>query len=230
MINPCYSSPCANNGSCVPMGPFDYTCQCAVGYTGLTCEIDIDHCLSALCSNNSMCVDGVNSYECICYPDFMLDEDRCVNQMENQGKSAVAIIISCIANVGWQRALALYHNPGTPIPVTSSFATEAANGNKITIYYGVAAAVALTVIAIIAFTMALIVVIIKWRRKRIHCAHQGEGNWMNTCACTHAIGSPSASLYMQRSIALFMLINVSIHHAYKLTWFSHCSCNQSHFR
>ena len=25
---------------------------------------------------------------------------------------------------------------------------------------------------------------------------------------------------MQRSIALFMLINVSMHHAYKLTWFS----------
>ena len=87
VINPCYSSPCANNGSCVPMGPFDYTCQCAVGYTGLTCEIDIDHCLSIICPNNSMCVDGIDSYECICYPGFMLDEDRCVSQMENQGKS-----------------------------------------------------------------------------------------------------------------------------------------------
>ena len=69
----------------------------------------------------------------------------------------------------------LYHNPGTLIPVTSSFATEAANGNEI-IHYGVAAAVALTVIGIITFTVALTVVIIKWRRKRIHCVHQGEGN------------------------------------------------------
>ena len=89
VINPCDSSPCANNGSCSPVGPFDYTCQCAVGYTGLTCEIDNDHCLSVICPNNSMCVDGVNSYECICYPDFMLDEDRCVKPLENQGKSVV---------------------------------------------------------------------------------------------------------------------------------------------
>ena len=45
------------------------------------------------------------------------------------------------------------------------------------IRYGVTAAVALTVIAIITFTVVLVVVIIRWKRKRIHCAHQGEGNW-----------------------------------------------------
>ena len=36
-----------------------------------------------------MCVDGVNTYQCICFPDLELDaEGRCVSTplMENQGK------------------------------------------------------------------------------------------------------------------------------------------------
>ena len=49
------------------------------------------------------------------------------------------------------------------------------------IHYGVAAAAALTVIALITFTVVLVVVIIRWNRKRIHCAHQGEETGMNTC-------------------------------------------------
>ena len=58
VINPCDSSPCANNGSCVPgMGPprsrVDYTCQCAAGYTGPRCESNIDRCQLAVCPNNS---------------------------------------------------------------------------------------------------------------------------------------------------------------------------------
>jgi hypothetical protein len=41
----------------------DYTCQCAAGYTGSRCEVNVDDCTcqSAVCPNNSMCVDGVNS-------------------------------------------------------------------------------------------------------------------------------------------------------------------------
>ena len=94
VINPCDSSPCATSGSCVPgMGPLgvDYTCQCVAGYTGSRCEINIDDCQSAVCPNNSMCVDGVNSYQCICNPDFMQNGSRCVAmpvthaQKETQG-------------------------------------------------------------------------------------------------------------------------------------------------
>ena len=63
------------------MGAFDFISVCAVGYTGLTCVDDIDHCQSATCPNNSTCVhvDGVESFECICNPDFKLDgTNRCV--------------------------------------------------------------------------------------------------------------------------------------------------------
>ena len=86
--DPCNSSPCVNSGVCISVGPFDYTCQCAVGYTGSSCEANIDDCVSAICPNNSMCVDGVNSYKCVCYPNLELNaEGRCVSaSMGNQGK------------------------------------------------------------------------------------------------------------------------------------------------
>ena len=76
------------------MEPFDYTCQCIAGYTGPSCEVNIDDCLSAICPNNSMCVDGINSYECICYPNHDLDaRGRCVSTslMGNQGKSTMRV-------------------------------------------------------------------------------------------------------------------------------------------
>ena len=90
VINPCDSSPCANNSSCIPVGPFDNTCECTAGYTGPRCEVNIDDCQSAVCPNNSMCVDGVNDYKCICDPDFMQDGKKCVqnpvtSQEETQG-------------------------------------------------------------------------------------------------------------------------------------------------
>ena len=33
----CDLSPCANDGSCTSMGAYDFTLQCAVGYTRLNC-------------------------------------------------------------------------------------------------------------------------------------------------------------------------------------------------
>ena len=73
-INPCDSSPCANTGNCTSLGPFNYSCECAAGYTGSTCEVDIDECLMAVCPANSSCVDAVNSYMCVCNPGFKGDQ------------------------------------------------------------------------------------------------------------------------------------------------------------
>ena len=90
VINPCDSSPCFNDGSCTPVGQFDFICQCVAGYTGPTCEVNIDDCcVSATCPNNSMCVDRIDSYECVCNPNFELDGDKCVQitqtDSDNQG-------------------------------------------------------------------------------------------------------------------------------------------------
>ena len=78
----CDSSPCANDGSCTSMGAFNFTCQCAVGYTGCTCEVNIDDCVSVTCPSNSMCMDGVNSHVCTCLPGFMDVNGSCVLQTE----------------------------------------------------------------------------------------------------------------------------------------------------
>ena len=77
-ITACDSSPCANGGSCTPIEPFNFTCQCKVGYTGRNCEVNIDDCVSVTCPNNSVCEDGVNTFECICMPGFEEIDDLCV--------------------------------------------------------------------------------------------------------------------------------------------------------
>ena len=82
-IPACDSRPCANDGSCTSMGAFDFTCQCAVGYTGPTCEINIDDCVSVTCPCNSICVDGVNTFECTCLPGFEEVNGSCVLQIES---------------------------------------------------------------------------------------------------------------------------------------------------
>ena len=56
---------------CEPNGCQNFAnCTCFPGYTGEECEINIDDCLDAACPENSMCVDGVNSFTCQCLEGF----------------------------------------------------------------------------------------------------------------------------------------------------------------
>jgi hypothetical protein len=41
-------------------------CQCAAGYTGRSCETDINECSSSPCGNGGECVDGVDRFVCSC--------------------------------------------------------------------------------------------------------------------------------------------------------------------
>lgn len=52
----CAASPCLNGGTCVDLID-KYACFCKDGYTGKTCQDDIDVC-SATASNVSLCVNG----------------------------------------------------------------------------------------------------------------------------------------------------------------------------
>ena len=74
-VDPCASTHCANNGNCTAMGPLNYTCECALGYTGLNCEDEIDGCLTMTCPSNGICVNGSN---CVCLSGFQLNGELCV--------------------------------------------------------------------------------------------------------------------------------------------------------
>ena len=58
------ANPCSGNGEC-----FDqvnhYICVCMDGYTGSTCDINIDDCLHNPCIHGN-CTDDVNSFNCTC--------------------------------------------------------------------------------------------------------------------------------------------------------------------
>ena len=43
-----------------------FTCNCAPGYNGTTCENDIDECDPNPCQNGGICEDKINDYNCIC--------------------------------------------------------------------------------------------------------------------------------------------------------------------
>lgn len=70
---PNFDSPCYNGGSCVSntrtspgSSISNYSCLCPPGFVGSLCEINIDDCVEHQCQNGAMCVDGINSYKCLC--------------------------------------------------------------------------------------------------------------------------------------------------------------------
>lgn len=65
----CAPGPCHNGGTC-ENGWDGYTCHCPPGFTGTSCETNIDDCAAAPCLNGATCSDGVAGYTCACAPGF----------------------------------------------------------------------------------------------------------------------------------------------------------------
>jgi len=66
VVDGCDEDPCDNGGTCVSDGQGGQTCDCAAGYEGETCGVNIDDCADAPCQNNGDCQDGVDSFTCAC--------------------------------------------------------------------------------------------------------------------------------------------------------------------
>jgi hypothetical protein len=45
-------------------------CECIPGFTGKNCSENVDDCKSHVCLNGATCVDGLESYTCMCPPGF----------------------------------------------------------------------------------------------------------------------------------------------------------------
>ncbi|XP_066271846.1 fibropellin-1-like [Branchiostoma lanceolatum] len=65
----CASSPCKNGAVCVDL-LFQFSCTCAAGWDGPTCEGNVNECASNPCQHNGQCRDGVNGYTCSCTSDW----------------------------------------------------------------------------------------------------------------------------------------------------------------
>lgn len=52
--------------SCTGTAEPAYGCQCVPGYSGFSCQTNINECASAPCLNGATCADGINSFSCVC--------------------------------------------------------------------------------------------------------------------------------------------------------------------
>jgi protein crumbs len=85
-------NPCRNSGLCKDL--FNLRkCECAPGWEGEYCEINIDECVNNKdCGSNGQCVDGINSFSCACRDGFggpfcSIELDQCVSKpCKNNGK------------------------------------------------------------------------------------------------------------------------------------------------
>ena len=68
LVDPCITSPCLHGGACDgATGTAICTCDPDSGYTGTTCDADINECdISHECVHSSICMNVPGTYECDC--------------------------------------------------------------------------------------------------------------------------------------------------------------------
>ena len=75
------------------MGTFH--CACYPGFTGETCQTNIDDCVGVDCSGNGQCVDGMNKFTCEC--SFGFSGPLCSSEGKNQYFSHLnCLLLTCI--------------------------------------------------------------------------------------------------------------------------------------
>ncbi|KAK6195701.1 hypothetical protein SNE40_001073 [Patella caerulea] len=79
VINACNSDPCQNSGTCTQDGD-SFTCNCADGFTGETCETPVNACNSNPCLNSGTCTQDGNGFTCNCADGFT--GDTCESEYE----------------------------------------------------------------------------------------------------------------------------------------------------
>ena len=106
-----YPTFCENGSVCVNEVD-DFSCDCAIGFTGDLCEIDVDDCANTPCANGATCTDLVNAFECDCLPGYagttcQIDIDECdPNQCENSALCVDLVnAFECICPDGYDGTL-----------------------------------------------------------------------------------------------------------------------------
>ncbi|XP_037945488.1 protein serrate [Teleopsis dalmanni] len=127
----------------------DYTCACAPGWTGPSCEINIDECAGGPCEHGGTCIDLIGGFRCECPPEWtgdvcQMDVNECetayaIPTVQTTTTSSLAFIAALTA------ASSLSTKTSTSVSSSlSSSASASASASKSTIATGLAAAVAAT--------------------------------------------------------------------------------------
>ena len=91
------ASEAAHEIQCGDNGRYDErqsSCVCASGFSGESCEINVDDCAAVPCENQGECTDGVDSFKCSCADGFTgstceVNTDECASRpCENGGVCA----------------------------------------------------------------------------------------------------------------------------------------------
>ena len=96
----CVGAICENRALCVDHLN-GYTCNCADGYRGDTCELTIDECASSPCVNNGECLDSVASYTCSCEAGWEGDNCAVENHLCTADEAATcagSCVDDCVSN------------------------------------------------------------------------------------------------------------------------------------
>ncbi len=77
----CDAEPCQNDGTCTDGENGAFTCECAEGFEGDTCETNIDDCADEPCLNDGTCIDGIAEFTCECPEGF--EGDTCDTNIDD---------------------------------------------------------------------------------------------------------------------------------------------------
>ncbi|XP_017144221.1 protein serrate isoform X2 [Drosophila miranda] len=89
----------------LPLTPLaaEFTCGCAAGWTGSTCEINIDECAGGPCEHGGTCVDLIGGFRCECPPEWrgdvcQVDVNECEVPHAAQAVSANTLLTTTMAS------------------------------------------------------------------------------------------------------------------------------------
>ncbi|XP_061400319.1 cubilin homolog [Musca vetustissima] len=125
--------PCKNGGTCYDLYK-GFHCECPEGWTGKTCEQDVDECYLLAgtdlgCQNNAVCQNTPGSYKCICAKGFSGTHCRLRNSICQQQQSHELcghgvcvpanndIGFTCICDQGWTKDSTLIGTNSSSTPV-----------------------------------------------------------------------------------------------------------------
>lgn len=143
-VDECAASPCHNGGTCTN-GSAGYTCACAPGFAGTTCDTVIDHCAAAPCQHGGGCTNTADGYTCACPAGFAganceTDIDDCAAQPCQHGGVCTDGVASytCACAPGYDGASCEHaidgcandpcHNGGSCASVGTGFTCACATG------------------------------------------------------------------------------------------------------